>query len=83
MSKADKNPLDLHVHNGHTPTMKFREWMSESTASPTDAAEAIGVSIRTIYRYLSEERIPDPKEMLLLHAFTEGQVTANDFYNIQ
>jgi len=64
--------------------MKLSEWLHKEQKTPADIAAAIGVGIRTAYRLASGERRPKcDSTMQKIFILTEGQVTANDFYNIK
>lgn len=82
ISQVDKKIFDSYVRYGHTDHMKLNAWMSKNNVKPEAAATELGVSVRTLYRYLSDERIPDKATMPRIVDYTSGQVTANDFYGI-
>jgi len=80
MFQVDKKIFDSHVHYGHTDHMKLSAWMSKNNVKPEAAATELGVSVRTLYRYMADERVPDKPTMRRIRKFTLGEVTANDFY---
>lgn len=60
--------------------MKLDYYLKKSEITQTELAEALGVSIASVYRYTHCERVPRKDIMQKLVEFTGGQVTANDFY---
>jgi transcriptional regulator with XRE-family HTH domain len=60
--------------------MKLSEWLSSNSISDTEFAEKIGVSRQALYRYKQGTRVPKPKIVLEIAKATDGQVSANDFY---
>lgn len=63
--------------------MQFRDWMDSCpSASPAQMAEKLGVTLKSVYRYLNAERIPDPVVMEKIVTITRGKVTPNDFYGL-
>ena len=62
--------------------MKFSKFVEDSTKSIAEIAEEIQVSPQTIHKYVKGERIPEPDIMQRIFTATNGQVTANDFYDL-
>lgn len=63
--------------------MRLSDYFKNHKCNAEDFAELIGVSDQAVYKYLSGERKPRDKEILAAIAnATNGQVTANDFYNV-
>jgi transcriptional regulator with XRE-family HTH domain len=60
--------------------MQLRDHLSAEKVSIPDFARAIGVSVQTVHRYLSGERIPRPEIMQKIKAATDGKVQPNDFF---
>lgn len=62
--------------------MKLSEYMEAESLTPADVAQKIGVqSVATIYRYTAGTRRPSSKMLRRIHEFTNGAVTANDFFH--
>lgn len=62
--------------------MKLSTYMQAHSLSPKDVAQAIGVrGIATIYRYISGDRYPSSHVLRRIYKFTNGEVTANDFFH--
>lgn len=63
--------------------MKLSMYLSENRISQAAFAKAVGESPQNIGRYVNGERIQlDPDIMRKIFDATEGQVTANDFYDL-
>ena len=60
--------------------MKLQRWLTSNDVSPSAFAARIGVTPRSVYRYLSGDTRPVPSIMVRIHAATNGKVTASDFY---
>lgn len=63
--------------------MKLTDFLRTEGMTVSDFARAISVSPQSVSRYAMNQRIPDREIMNRITAATKGQVTANDFYNIQ
>lgn len=64
--------------------MKLDDFLNESGMSVAVFAKQIGLEdVRSIYRYINEERIPKRQTMMRISQVTGGKVTADDFYNIR
>jgi predicted transcriptional regulator len=62
--------------------MTLQQYMAARAVSPGKFAKLIGVSRQTVHRYLAGESIPAPPIMRRIYAQTDGQVSANDFYEL-
>ena len=59
--------------------MDFGKWIEATGSKPGDVAKACGVVVQTVYRWRDRLRVPHPRHMRSLMAFTRGQVTPLDF----
>jgi predicted transcriptional regulator len=59
--------------------MQLREWLSKVNRRPADFAAEIGVSRRSVYRYLSGRFRPDWDVISKIRVATGGQVAAADW----
>lgn len=62
--------------------MRFGQYLHDNRISVADAAKALGMLHETVRRYARGERIPRNKAMAAIAEWTEGEVTADDFYEI-
>lgn len=66
--------------------MQLSEYLQSNDISVSEFARLIGAKSRaTIHRYMKPgkgKRIPDETMMPRIHEVTNGQVTANDFYDL-
>lgn len=61
--------------------MQLEDWLKENEVSVPDFAKKIGVKgVRSVYRYINNERIPEKEVMGRILEATKGEVTANSFY---
>jgi len=58
--------------------MKLKEYLRIYGMHPIEFAAATGISISTIYRYLSGD-VPTVSKILAIEKFTKGKVTSEDF----
>lgn len=72
--------LDLSTKMVNYPFMKLKDYLSASGQTHAEFAKEIKVSTQALYRYLEGERIPAREIMSRINAKTNGQVTANSFY---
>lgn len=63
--------------------MKLDEWMERTGKRASEIAAALGCSVETVRRYANGLRIPDRNAMPAIVSFTGGEVTANDFYDLE
>ena len=62
--------------------MQLKEWREANKLSRADAAELIGVSPVTLWRWESGHTIPGERETRAVLAATDGAVTPNDFFGL-
>ena len=62
--------------------MKLRDWLEREQVSFSELAGAIERTGEAVRRYASGERIPDRETMPRIVKATRGEVTANDFFDI-
>lgn len=67
--------------------MRLEEYIKRHSISVADFANRIGAGSRaTVYRYISKKgdlrRVPSSEMMAKILLVTNGEVTANDFYNL-
>ena len=62
--------------------MILQTWMYDNGVKRSQMAEMLGVSWQAVDYWLKGLRKPSFKMMQAITAVTDGQVTANDFYNI-
>jgi len=62
--------------------MKIEHYIKSKNYSVEAFAKIVGVSAIAIYKYTKGERIPAPDIMAKIFTLTQGQVTANDFYDL-
>lgn len=60
--------------------MTLREWLKSVGKRPDDIALDIGVTRRTVYKYLAGERFPKPEMIRRIQVVTNGNVTAMDWH---
>lgn len=63
--------------------MQLKEWREANKLSRDDAAELIGVSRVTLWRWESGRSMPVEREMRAVLNATDGVVTPNDFFGVQ
>jgi len=59
--------------------MTLREWMVVNKKSRDDVAAVLDVSVVSVGRYLTGERVPKAAIIRKIKAMTQEQVTADDF----
>ena len=62
--------------------MKLADFLSNADIKATAFAERIGVTRQTLWRYISGERRPEWDVLERIQRETEGQVTPNDFLDV-
>jgi len=62
--------------------MKLQNYLTKNKMRTVVFAEKIGISPQAVWRYLKATRCPPSKIMLKIIAATNGEVTANDFYDL-
>lgn len=60
--------------------MQLREYLSDQKISIPAFAEAIGVTVQAVHRYVSGERAPRHEVMERIAAETGGKVQPNDMH---
>ena len=66
-------------HNG---VVTLQDYLTHADIDRAQFARDIGVSAETVRRYIIGERIPDKERMSRIALATDGQVTANDFFDL-
>lgn len=59
--------------------MKLIDWLRDTENDIHSAAEAFGVSIYAVRKWIRGERTPRPKMQAKIKRVTRGQVTGNDW----
>ena len=59
--------------------MLLKDHLRAASETPASFAPRIGVSVQTLYRYLSGDRFPTPWNLRRIREVTGGAVTADDF----
>jgi len=62
--------------------MRLRAYLDGHDISISAFAEAIGVSVQAVHRYLGGDRIPRPEVMQRIVVQTKGAVRPDDFYAV-
>lgn len=62
--------------------MKLSDYLVTQQLGPAEFARQIGVGRMTVHRYIRGERFPRPEVLQRIHHATAGQVTPNDFLNL-
>jgi len=60
--------------------MQLRQYFAERGVTVADFADAIGVSVQTVYRYVHGERLPRRQIMDRIVYETGGEVRPDDFF---
>ena len=55
-------------------------YMERHGIKPPEMASRLGVSLVSVYRYISGERRPEGDVMVRIRTLTGGEVRADDFY---
>lgn len=63
--------------------MKLKTYLIDNNLTVAAFAEMAVISCISVYKYMSGERIPKANAMHRIVIVTRGDVTANDFYDIQ
>lgn len=63
--------------------MKLDIWMKKKNVSREILAKHLGVTVQAVCYYVNGQKIPRPETMAKIVAYTKGEVTANDFYNVE
>lgn len=59
--------------------MQLKSYLATEGRTPAMFAAEVGVTVQTLYRYLSGERFPTPENLRRIREATGGAVTADDF----
>lgn len=62
--------------------MKLGEYLNKNNQKPADLARAFGVVHCMARRWCNGEAIPNKEYMQKIFEYTSGEVTPNDFFNI-
>ena len=63
--------------------MNLKKYLALNAIKQNDFAEKIGDKPQNINKYCFGARIPRPKTMKKIFEATQGQVTPNDFYDLE
>lgn len=63
--------------------MSLSNYLQNNKLSYEDFGSLIGATATTVYRYTKGLRVPKPAIMQAISKVTKGEVTANDFYELQ
>lgn len=61
--------------------MKLKTYMRNKNLTANDVAKGTGISVSGINKLLQGHRFPRPSTLEKISKFTDGSVTANDFYS--
>ena len=61
---------------------KLKAYLSENSIPVAAFADAIGVNVRTAYRYVDGERFPGREIMARICEWSGGKVQPNDFFRL-
>lgn len=59
--------------------MNLKSYLAAKGRTPASFSAEVGVTVQTLYRYLSGERFPTPENLRRIREATGGAVTADDF----
>lgn len=62
--------------------MKLADWMTKTGTTIPQLAEGTGEGVETCRLWVKGKRTPRKEAMSKLFAFTDGKVSANDFFDI-
>lgn len=62
--------------------MKLRAWRRANNLTVREAADRLGVTFHTIYRYEQGKVVPPPDKMRQIIALSGGAVTPDDFFDV-
>ena len=63
--------------------MKLKDWLKKENLVQEKLSEDLGISQVAISYYVNGQKIPRPETMAKIVTYTNGEVTANDFYGIE
>ncbi len=59
--------------------MRLGDWLALKKIKREECASDLSVDTATVGRWVRGESVPQPAKMVRIVAYTQGQVTANDF----
>ena len=62
--------------------MKLQKFLQKKNKRPADMARDLGLKHCVVLRWVKGLRVPTPENMQKIFAYTGGEVTPNDFFNI-
>lgn len=62
--------------------MKIKNYITKNKIKKTDAAKQLETSFVNIFRWINGVSIPRPAEMKKIFIWSNGEVSPNDFYDI-
>ena len=63
--------------------MKLKEWLEKEHKTMADMARDLELEHPVVRAWVIGLKIPRPETMAKIVAYTKGEVTANDFYDIE
>ena len=63
--------------------MKLKDWLKIQKKSVADMANDLKIRHCVARCWVVGERMPTSDNMQMIFAYTDGEVTPNDFYNIE
>lgn len=63
--------------------MKLKDWLDKENISRENLAKDLNITVQAVGYYANGQKIPRAETMQKIVAYTKGEVTANDFYNVQ
>lgn len=63
--------------------MQLKEYLTKNKIGVSEMAEKTGFSQSACSMWAANQRIPSKKNMQKIFAYTGGEVTPNDFFNIE
>lgn len=63
--------------------MKLYQWRKKENKTQQELATELGTTQAIYQKWESGETIPRPESMQKIVEYTKGEVTANDFYNVE
>ncbi len=62
--------------------MKLQEYLDKEHKKVSDVARDLNLPHTIVLRWVKGARVPRPENMQKIFAYTGGEVTPNDFFNI-
>lgn len=63
--------------------MKFKDWLEKEDIPQDVIAKELNISQVSICYYANGQKIPRAETMQKIVTYTKGEVTANDFYDVE